>query len=296
MPRVREARQMKELNGKVAVVTGAGSGLGCALALACAARGMALVLADVSEPGLAQTTIQIRAAFPASRVITRPTDVSKLTEVEALAALALSQYGAAHLLFNNAGVAISAPIWEHTEDDWQWVLGVNLYGVAWGIKVFTPIMLKQGEGHIVSTASANGWMSTPTSGIYAVSKCAVVSMSETLALDIADANGNVDVSVISPAFFSTNIQNSAAHRPQELSATAPLSEIRSRREREGLYAMQHGRLSPAEIAEKTLQGIEAGHFYIFPHPGIKKIITARAMAAQNEVHPFDPLAPRDERA
>ena len=133
-------------------------------------------------------------------------------------------------------------------------------------------------------------MTTSTSGIYAATKYAVVAMSETLALDIADAGGKVGVSVLSPAFFSTNIQYGAAQRPEDLAATAPQSEIRRQREQEGLVAMQKGRLSAEQIAEKTLDGVSAGNFYIFPHSGIKKVIAARAEAVQAEKFAFNPLA------
>ena len=142
----------------------------------------------------------------------------------------------------------------------------------------------------VQTCALPIWMTTSTSGIYAATKYAVVAMSETLALDIADAGGKVGVSVLSPAFFSTNIQHGAAQRPDDLAATAPQSEIRRQREQEGLVAMQKGRLSAEQIAEKTLDGVSAGSFYIFPHSGIKKVIAARAEAVQAEKAAFNPLA------
>lgn len=282
---------MKNLSGKVAVITGGGSGLGREFASCCAQRGMKLVLADVADAGLAESVRLLTEKFPGIEIATMRVDVSHIEQVEALAALAVERFGGAHLLFNNAGVGVSGPIWENTVADWQWVLNVNLFGVAWGIKVFTPLMLKQGEGHIVNTASAAGWMNGPGAGIYNVSKCAVVAMSETLALDLQDVGGNVGVSVVSPAFFQTPMMlNSERARPAELSDTAAESEIARKRKEQTRYAMEHGKVSAAEIAAITLQAVEQDQFYVFPHKKIKKIVLARAQAVQDEKAPFNPLA------
>lgn len=282
---------MKDLNGKVAVITGGGSGLGREFAHCSARRGMKLVLADVDETGLVETVRLLKEHTPGIEVITQRVDVSRLEQVEALARLALERFGGAHVLFNNAGVGAGGPIWENTVADWQWVLNVNLFGVAWGIKAFMPMMLKQGEGHIVNTASAAGWMNGPGAGIYNVSKCAVVAMSETLALDIKDVGGNVGVSVVSPAFFPTPMMaNSERERPAEQADAAPMSEIARKRQEQTHYAMQHGKVSAAEIAEVTLSAVEKNQFYVFPHKKIKKLVLARAQAVQDEILPYDPLA------
>lgn len=282
---------MKDWSGKVAVVTGGGSGLGRELALACAARGMHLVLGDVDETGMAATRALLAETAPTSRCETRLLNVSRLEEVEALAAFAMDQLGQVDVLFNNAGVGVGGPIWENTAADWQWVLGVNLYGVAWGIKTFVPLMLRQGGGHIVNIASAAGWMNAPGSGIYNVSKCAVVAMSETLANDLKDAGSDVGVSVVSPAFFPTGIAESGRNRPSELSDTAPDSELRRRRESQVQYAVQHGKISARDIAESVLLAVEAKQFYVFPHKKIKNLVLARAQAANNDTNVFDPHAP-----
>jgi NAD(P)-dependent dehydrogenase (short-subunit alcohol dehydrogenase family) len=283
---------MQDFQSKVAVITGGGSGLGRELALGCARRGMKLVLGDVDETGMQETVRLLEQCVPGCQSATLRVDVSRLEDVQALAELAQQRFGGAHLLFNNAGVAINGPVWEHTAADWQWVLGVNLYGVAWGIKAFVPLMLAQGEGYIVNTASAAGWMNAPGSGIYNVSKCGVVAMSETLALDLQDVGAAIGVSVLSPAFFPTPIIESERNRPQEFGDTGPSSEIRRQREAQLRHAVTRGRLSAADIAEQTLQAVEQRRFYIFPHGKIKALIHARATAAEAEQQPFDPLGGR----
>lgn len=282
---------MKTFKHKVAVITGGGSGLGRALALSCARRGMNVMLADVDEPGMQETVDLIDAEFAGVHTAILRTDVSKLEQVETLARRVIDRFGGVHLLFNNAGVGVNGPLWESTAADWQWVLGVNLHGVAWGIKVFTPLMLAQGEGHIVNTASAAGWMNSPGNGIYNVSKSAVVAMSETLALELQEAGSPVGVSVLSPAFFPTSIVDSARSRPAELAATASPSETRRKTEAQVRYAVQHGKLSATDIAETTLQAVEQERFYIFPHAKIKSLIQARAQAASSGQFAFDPRTP-----
>ncbi|MCC5811455.1 MAG: SDR family NAD(P)-dependent oxidoreductase [Ectothiorhodospiraceae bacterium] len=283
---------MKDLKGKVAVITGGGSGLGRELALCCAARGMRLVLADVDESGMVETVRQAGERYPGTESATMRVDVSRSEDVEALARLARERFGAAHLLFNNAGVAVNGPMWDYTPDDWHWVMGVNVYGVSWGIRAFVPMMIKQGEGHVVNTASAAGWVYAPGSGVYNASKSAVVAMSETLAMDLRDVDANVGVSVLCPAFFPTAITSSARHRPSELGETSPETEAKRQREEQLKQAVEKGRISAAEIAELTLKAVEQNQFYIFPHKKIKALALARAQAADRETDAFDTLAGR----
>lgn len=284
---------MKELSGKVAVITGGGSGLGRELALACARRGMQLMLADVDEPGMAETVRLATELQPGIETDVMRVDVSDLEQVEALAQRAKARFGAAHLLFNNAGVSCGGPLWEHTAADWQWVLGVNLQGVAWGIKAFVPLMLEQGAGHIVNTASAAGWLYGPGSGIYNASKAAVVALSETLYFDLQDMGADhIGITVLSPAFFPTPIVDAARNRPAELADTIPMTEARRLRDERIRYAVQHGRISAAEIAEMTLAAVEKNQFYVFPHQKVKALIKARAEAADRELAAFDTLAGR----
>ena len=281
---------MKSLQDKVAVITGAGSGLGRELCKVCAMRGMKLVLGDVDESGLAQTLEEVRELSPQTVSVSTRVDVSRLDEIQALADLARENFGTAHVVFNNAGVSAGGPMWEATEADWQWVTGVNVYGVAWGIRAFVPMMLDQNEGHIVNTASAAGWVNAPGGGIYNASKHAVVAISETLALDLRMAEANVGVTVLCPAFFPTAIVDAERNRPAELADTAPMSEARKLHQDMVRHAVMHGRIPAGEIAEMTVAAVENDQFYVFPHKKIKHLIKARADAADREQDPFDTMA------
>ncbi len=283
---------MKELNGKVAVITGGGSGLGRELALCCAERGMKLVLGDVDEAGMTETVRLAQERDPGTEAATLRVDVSSLEQVEALAGLTRERFGTAHLVFNNAGVAVNGPMWDYTPEDWQWVMGVNVYGVSWGIRTFVPMMIAQGEGHVVNTASAAGWVYAPGSGVYNASKSAVVAMSETLAMDLRDVNANVGVSVLCPAFFPTAIVDSARNRPGRFARTGPETDAKRQRQEQLKQAVEKGRISAREIAELTLKAVEDDQFYIFPHKKIKALAAARAEAANREKEPFDTLVGR----
>src|ERR1044071_1599934 len=206
---------MKEFAGKVAVVTGAASGIGRGLAEACARERMKVVLADVDESALAQAERDLKDA--GAEALAVRTDVSKAGDVEALARRTLEAFGAAHLLFNNAGVGAGTTVWESTLEDWQWVLGVNLWGVIHGVRTFVPLMLKQAdECHIVNTASMAGLVSGPALGVYKVTKHGVVSLSETLQCELALMKSKVGVSVLCPAGVKTRVMESERNRPEEL--------------------------------------------------------------------------------
>ncbi len=282
---------MQNLKNKVAVITGGGSGLGRELALRCAERGMQLVLGDVDEAGMQETLRLVEAAHPGTESVTMRLDVSHLEQMQELAALCKSRFGGAHVIFNNAGVSVNGPMWENTPADWDWVLGVNLYGVIWGIKAFTPMLIEQNEGHIVNTASAAGWLNGPSSGIYNVSKASVVAISETLALDLQDVNANVGVSVLCPAFFPTSIHQSERNRPADKAETREQTDVSLKRAEALKYAVEHGRIPASDIAEMTLKAVETNQFYIFPHRKIKQLIKLRAEAADREQSVFDSLNP-----
>ncbi|MFP5307170.1 MAG: SDR family NAD(P)-dependent oxidoreductase [Gammaproteobacteria bacterium] len=275
---------MNELKGKVAVITGAGSGFGRELALLCAAEGMRLALADVDEAGLEGT----QALLPAgTEVLRQRCDVSKADAVEALAAQTYARFGAAHLLFNNAGVAVAGPTWMATLDDWQWVLGVNLMGVVHGVKSFVPRMLAQNDDcHIVNTASVAGLLSVPASSVYCVSKHGVVTLSECLHHELRAANSKVSVSVLCPAFVNTGIAEAGRNRPAELSATNPAA---AEYEARILKAVRSGKLSAADVARMTMDAVKADRFYILTHPAIKPAVEARMRDILDGRQPTNPM-------
>jgi NAD(P)-dependent dehydrogenase (short-subunit alcohol dehydrogenase family) len=199
---------MKDFSGRIAVVTGAASGIGRALAERCAREGMRVVLADVEPGPLAEVEAGLRAGGGTALAVR--TDVSQAKDVEALAQKTLDAFGATHLLFNNAGVATSGTVWESSLADWEWVIGVNLWGVIHGVRAFAPIMLAQdAEGHIVNTASLSGLISFPRGGAYAATKHGVVTLSEALHHELAERGERVKVSVLCPGLVQTRIVDCA---------------------------------------------------------------------------------------
>ena len=207
---------MKTFKGRTAVITGAGSGFGLETARIAAGLGMNVVMADVQQDALDRAAAEIEAL--GAQVLAFRLDVSKAAEVEALGAATLARFGAPHIVFNNAGVASGGLIWENSAADWNWVLGVNLMGVAHGIRVFTPMMLAAAkvdpafQGHIVNTASMAGLLNAPNMGVYNASKHAVVSLSETLYQDLALVTDQISASVLCPYFVPTGISQSHRNR------------------------------------------------------------------------------------
>jgi NAD(P)-dependent dehydrogenase (short-subunit alcohol dehydrogenase family) len=212
---------MKTFKGRTAVITGAASGFGLEASRIAAREGMNVVMADVQQDALDMAAAEVAALD--AQVLPFRLDVAKAGEVEALGAAAFARFGAPHLVFNNAGVSAGGLIWETTLKDWEWVIGVNLMGVAHGVRVFTPMMLaaaKQDpayEGHIVNTASMAGLLSPPTMGVYNVSKHAVVTLSETLYQDLSLVTEQIGASVLCPYFVPTGIVHSQRNRPAEMS-------------------------------------------------------------------------------
>ena len=203
---------MEDLQGKVAVITGGASGIGRAVADKAAAEGMRIVLGDI-EAGPLKLAVDDMTSTGAE-VLGVVTDVSDRASVEALRDAALERFGAVHLVHNNAGIGLGGPIWEITEEDWRWILGVNLWGVIHGVATFTPLLLEQGEGHIVNTASIAGLIVAPFLGPYNATKQAVVAISETLFKDLQTVAAPVGVSVLCPGFVQTRIDDSERNRPE----------------------------------------------------------------------------------
>jgi NAD(P)-dependent dehydrogenase (short-subunit alcohol dehydrogenase family) len=287
---------MKELGGKVAVVTGAASGIGKSLATRFAAEGMKVVLADVEEAPLAAVAAELEAAGRA--VLAVPTDVTSGAAVTALAARAVERFGAVHVVCNNAGVGGAAgPLWTLTEADWTWTLGVNLWGVIHGIRAFVPGMIAQGEGHVVNTASIAGLLSPASMGPYVATKHAVVSLSEVLARDLETAGAAVSVSVLCPGFVRTRIAESQRNRPAHL--TDPVGEKRGA-EGSAAAGMVRGLVeagtSPDEVAERVVEAIRERRFYILPHPELTVAVKYRLEDILKNRYPRLPPRPEDAPA
>jgi NAD(P)-dependent dehydrogenase (short-subunit alcohol dehydrogenase family) len=257
---------LQELDGKVAVITGGGSGIGASLARACAAEGMRVVVVDVNEARASA----VAAELPDGMAVARAVDVSDAASVEALADFAFDTYGAVHLLCNNAGVSPAGRVWDFTDDEWGWLLGVNVRGVASGIRSFVPRMITQGEGHIVNTGSGASFVATPRLGPYCATKHAIVGLSEALRYEL-DGTG-IGVSVLVPAGVSTNISDSMV-RP---SATDPDAIAEDFTVLTGaLDETSLAMIEPDVVAEVTLVGVREGWDYIVMGPGQEVGVTRR---------------------
>jgi NAD(P)-dependent dehydrogenase (short-subunit alcohol dehydrogenase family) len=264
---------MSDPTPTVAVITGASGGLGRALARACAARGMRLVLADLEAGPLEAAA----AALPSSaQPHTVQVEVSRAADLERLARAAFERFGAVHLLFNNAGVGLARTVADTTAQDWQWVLGVNLWGVIHGVQAFLPRMEAQPfPSRIVNTASAAGFLSEPGMAAYSVSKHGVVVLSETLQRELALSGSRVGVTVLCPAFFPTGISDSERFRPPELRSAAEPGPASRAAEAQLRKAVESGRLGADEVAEAALRGAQEGALHVFTHPRIRLALEAR---------------------
>ena len=278
---------MKELRGRVAVVTGAASGIGLGMAHAFAARGMQVVLADIEAPALARAADALRA--DGADVLAVECDVAQAASVAALASAALETYGAVHVLCNNAGVGgQDCSTWELTPDDWSWMLGVNLMGVVHGIRSFMPLMLEQDEGHIVNSASMAGLVEG--GGIYGVTKHAVVALSESLFRELALRGGNVHVSVLCPGWVKTRIMESERNRP-DAAAREPgpsTQQFAGIRKLIGHLVESQG-LDPLDVGETVVKAVLEERFYILTHPRWKNMIANRMRHILEERDPHGVL-------
>ena len=280
---------MKDFAGKVAVVTGAGSGFGREFARVGARLGMKLALADIRPGALAATADELRAQ--GAQLIAETVDVSRGADVERLAQRTLDAFGAVQLLFNNAGVAAGGLVWEHSVKDWEWVLGVNLWGAIHGVRTFVPIMLAQGDDcHVVNTASVAGLLSPQLMGVYNVSKHGVVTLTETLYQDLRVTGARIGVSLLCPAFVPTGIAQSHRNRPAALrDAAAPTaSMIASQKANE--KAVSSGRIGAAEVAQQTFDAIRENRFYVITHPKILASVELRLQDVVAQRNPSDPFS------
>ena len=278
---------MKKFREKVAVITGGASGMGYAIAERCVKEGMKVVIADIEKAALTQAEKALKSG--GADILTLQADISRVKDVETIAQKTLDAYRAVHLLFNNAGVTVpDNAIWERTLADWQWVMGVNLWGVIHGIRVFVPIMLRQNsEGHIVNTASIAGLISGPGMGIYKVTKHGVVTLSETLYHDLMIARSKIRVSVLCPGLVNTRMSDSARNRPPEL-RNDPTKEVSiSKEDRESKFKNER-MISPNEVADRIFEAIINDKFYILTHPETKKWIQLRMEDILEDRHPSNP--------
>ncbi|HEY2561626.1 MAG TPA: SDR family oxidoreductase [Caldimonas sp.] len=288
---------MKTFAGRTAVITGAGSGFGLETSRIAAQRRMNVVMADVQQDALDRAAAEIRAL--GADVLPFRLDVAHAGEVEALGMATRERFGAPHIVFNNAGVGAGGLIWENSAADWAWVLGVNVMGVAHGIRVFTPMMLEAAEmdpayeGHIVNTASMAGLLNPPNMGVYNASKHAVVSISETLYQDLQLVTGQIGASVLCPFFVPTGITESQRNRPQALAADKPTrSQLIGKAMND--RAVGSGKVSAADVARFVFDAIGERRFYIYSHPKSLASVQTRLEDVVQARNPTDPFAGRPE--
>ncbi|HXJ81790.1 MAG TPA: SDR family NAD(P)-dependent oxidoreductase [Candidatus Methylomirabilis sp.] len=266
---------MKQFKDRVAVVTGAASGIGLALVERFAAEGMKVVMADIEGSALAKAAKSVQRKGTA--IVATEVDVSRPGDVDRLARETYAAFGAAHVLCNNAGVAVIGAVHEHSLADWQWVINVNLWGVIHGVRAFVPRMLAGGEeAHIVNTASMAGLTTSPFMSVYDVTKHGVVALSESMYKEFVLTGAPIGVSVVCPGLINTNIMRSARNRPGELSEegkAGPMAQAFG----QGLADRLATGYPPSEVADQVFQGIREGRFYIVPaQPEVKSYIAVRA--------------------
>ncbi len=284
-------------SGKTAVITGAGSGFGLECARLGAARGMNLVLADVQADALEKARAELYEV--GVKVLAMEVDVSKAAQVEALAKATQEMFGAPHFVFNNAGVGSGGLIWENTLADWAWVLGVNVMGVAHGVRSFTPMMLAAAEqdanyqGHIINTASMAGLLNAPNMGVYNVSKHAVVSLTETLFHDLSLVTTQVHASVLCPFFVPTGISHSQRNRPDDLPADVQ-TKSQQVGQAMGEKSVSRGKVSAADVAFKVFSAMQTDQFYIYSHPQALASVQTRLEDVVLVRNPSDPFAHKPE--
>lgn len=265
---------MKEFRDRTAVITGAASGIGLELARRAAAEGMNLVLADIEAAKLEAAAASLGIA--PTRVLARATDVSREEEIAALARAAFDRFGGVHLLCNNAGVGLTRVTWELTTADWNWVLGVDLWSVIWGVQYFLPRMLEQADGgQVVNTSSVAGLLSTPGMAAYNVAKHGVVTLSETLYGELLAAGAKVGVSLLCPAWVPTAIHESGRNRQQRFGATEAATGLSASYEQRMAQAVKSGRLTAADMAGAVFDAVVENRFYVIPHRRINQAIQLR---------------------
>lgn len=265
---------MQDLKAKVAVITGAAEGIGKAIAVAAAAEGMRLVLADIHQELLDKTVSELRQT--GAEVIGVVTDVSKEAEIQALADQAYAQFGHVHLLVNNAGVAFAKSAWETTAKDWEWIMGINLYGITHAIRIFVPRMLASNEvAHIVNTASVAGLIAEPALAAYNVSKFGVVALSESLQHDLNLRQAKIGVSVLCPSWVKTRITDAERNRKTEDRIQVEQLEKVSLKTGAAINKAVEAGIAPQQVAHDVINAVKNNTFYILTHPETKAAVAIR---------------------
>jgi NAD(P)-dependent dehydrogenase (short-subunit alcohol dehydrogenase family) len=290
---------MNHLQGGTAVITGAASGFGLEASRIAARLGMKVVMADVQADALELSSHEIQGL--GAQVLALRTDVSKAADVDALAAATMQRFGAPRFVFNNAGVGAGGLVWEHSAKDWEWVFGVNVMGVAHGVRAFTPLMLAAADadpayrGHIVNTASMAGLLNPPNMGLYNASKHAVVSLSESLYQDLSLVSDRVHAHVLCPYFVPTGITRSERNRPRDLHepGTGP---TRSQLIQQAMIdqAVNKGRVTAAQVAQFVFDACDGNHFYIYSHPKALGAVQTRLEDILTPRNPSDPFKDKPE--
>ena len=294
---------ISNFKNKTAVLTGAGSGFGLECARIGVKLGMNIVLVDVQQDALDKATVEItaEAAQYGGQVMSFRLDISKAAEVEAMGQAVFAKLGAPHFVFNNAGVGAGGLIWETTLKDWEWVLGVNVMGVAHGVRVFTPMMLEAAkkdpayQGHIVNTASMAGLLNAPNMGVYNVSKHAVVALTETLYQDLKLVTDQISASVLCPFFVATGISQSHRNKPGEF-ASADAKPTKSQLIGQAMSnkAVGSGKVSAADVAQKVFDAMANDQFYIYSHPKALASVQTRMEDVVQIRNPTNPFAGKPE--
>ena len=290
---------MNHLQGGTAVITGAASGFGLEASRIAARLGMKIVMADVQADALELSRHEIEGL--GAEVLPVRTDVSKADAVDALAQATLKRFGVPHFVFNNAGVGAGGLVWEHSAKDWEWVFGVNVLGVAHGVRAFTPLMLAAADadpayrGHIVNTASMAGLLNPPNMGLYNASKHAVVSLSESLYQDLSLVSDRVHAHMLCPYFVPTGITRSERNRPHDMHDPAA-GPTRSQLIQQAMIdqAVSKGRVTAAQVAQFVFDACAENRFYIYSHPKALAAVQTRLEDIMTPRNPSDPFKDKPE--
>ena len=288
---------ISDFKGKTAVLTGGASGFGLECARIGASLGMNLVIVDVQADALKLAHDELKSL--GATVMAKKVDVSNADAMQGLASAVFERFGAPHFVFNNAGVGAGGLVWENTVEDWEWLLGVNLWGVIHGVRLFTPMMLdaaKQDpnyQAHIVNTASLAGLLTPPNMGIYNVTKHAVVSLTETLYQDLKLVSDQVSASVLCPYFVPTGINNSERNRPDALKPQV-VTQSQLIGQAMSNKAVSSGKVSAAQVAQMVFDAMLADQFYIYSHPKALGNAQTRFDAIVHGHNPPDPFAERPD--